>query len=96
MNAEAKVRGGKSGDAPFNQVRSRAQMPTVSGVTVDQILDERRAELCAEEGLRYYDLCRTGKAKDVLGKYGWNEAARYIPVPSSQIILTPELAEDPE
>lgn len=96
MNAEAKVRNGKNGDVPFNLVRSRAQMPTLSGVTVDQILDERRAELCAEEGLRYMDLCRTGKAKEVLGKYGWTESARYITLPSSQIILTPELAEDPE
>ncbi len=96
MNAEAKVRNGKSGDAPFNQVRTRAKMPTLSGVTVDQILDERRVELCAEWGLRYTDLCRTGKAESVLGKYGWTKNAEFIPVPGNQITLTPELAEDPE
>ena len=96
MNAEAKVRQGKNGDAPFNQVRARAQMPSVNGVTVDQILEERRVELCAEWGLRYTDLCRTGQATSVLGKYGWNEGSRYIPVPSNQIINTPELGEDPE
>lgn len=96
MNAEAKVRQGKNGDAPFNQVRARAQMPSVSGVNIDQILEERRVELCAEWGLRYTDLCRTGQATSVLGKYGWNEGSRYIPVPSNQIINTPELGEDPE
>ena len=96
MNAEAKVRTGKNGDAPFNQVRARAGMPSLSGVTADDVIDERRMELCAEWGLRYTDLCRTGKAATVLGRYGWTEKARYIPVPSSQIILTPELGEDPE
>lgn len=96
MNAEAKVRTGKNGDAPFNQVRARAGMPSLSSVTADDVIDERRMELCAEWGLRYTDLCRTGKASTVLGRYGWTENARYIPVPSSQIILTPELGEDPE
>ena len=96
MNAEAKVRQGKSGDAPFNLVRQRADMPTLSGVTADQILDERRVELCGEWGLRYTDLCRTGNASTVLGQYGWTENSRYIPVPGSQVTLTPDLALDPE
>lgn len=44
INAEAKVRNGKSGDASFNEVRTRAHMPTLTGVTLDQILDERRMD----------------------------------------------------
>jgi len=96
MNAEAKVRQGKSGDASFNLVRTRAQMPTLSNVTVDQILDERRMELCAEWGLRYTDLCRTGLAQRVLGPYGWTEKARYVDIPSNQILLVPDLAADPQ
>ncbi len=70
MNAEAKVRQGKSGDEPFNQVRRRAKMADITNVTVDQIIDERRIELAGEWGERYNDLVRTGKANNVLGTAG--------------------------
>lgn len=95
MNAEAKVRNGRNGDVPFNKVRTRAQMPTLTNVTVDQILDERRMELCCEWGERYNDLVRTGKAAAVLGAAGWTPAKTYYPIPSTQIDLAPELKEDP-
>ena len=62
MNAEAKVKLGKNGDGPFNEVRRRAHMPELTNVTFDQIIDERRMELCCEWGERYNDLVRTGKA----------------------------------
>ena len=48
MNAEAKIRNGKNGDAPFNEVRRRAEMPELTNVTVNQVLDERRMELFFE------------------------------------------------
>jgi hypothetical protein len=95
MNAEAKVRLGKSGDTPFNLVRVRAKMPTVSNVTVDQILDERRMELCCEWGERYNDLVRTGKATSVLGKYGWTEDKTYYPIPFDQLSNNPDLSKEP-
>ena len=60
MNAEAKIRNGKNGDAPFNEVRRRAEMPELTNVTVNQVLDERRMELFFEWGERYTDLLRTG------------------------------------
>lgn len=105
MNAEAKVRNGKSGDAPFNEVRTRASMPTKTGVTIEDILDERRIELCAEWGLRYTDLVRTGKAAEVLNNSKlirdqaageWTEAKAYWPVPGLQLVNLPDLAKDPE
>lgn len=105
MNAEAKVRNGKSGDAPFNEVRTRAAMPTKTGVTLDDILDERRMELCSEWGLRYTDLVRTGKADEVLNAPElirdqaageWTEAKAYWPVPGLQLVNLPDLAKDPE
>lgn len=92
MNAEALVRNGKSGDVPFNLVRKRAQMPQVTGVTLNDILDERRMELCAEWGTRYEDLLRTGRANIL---EGWSAAAAYFPVPAEHLADYPELREDP-
>ncbi len=95
MNAEAKVRLGESGDAPFNEVRTRAKMPTITNVTVDQILDERRMELCCEWGERYADLIRTGKAAEVLGANGWTPDKTYFPIPQTQLDLAPDLLNPP-
>ena len=94
INAEAKVRNNKNGDAPFNQVRTRAGMPTMNGVTVDQILDERRMEFVCEWGERYNDLCRTGKAASVIS--GWTEALRYYPIPLNQVQTVPTISNEPK
>ena len=95
MNAEAKVRLGKNGDKPFNLVRTRAKMPTLQNVNVDQILDERRMELCCEWGERYNDLVRTGKAEAVLGPNGWTKDKTYYPIPFEQLSDNPVLAKTP-
>lgn len=94
INAEAKVRQGKNGDTPFNQVRTRAQMPTLSNVTVDEILDERRMELVCEWGERYNDLCRTGRAAQELT--GWSEDVRYYPLPLEQVQTVPTVSNEPK
>jgi hypothetical protein len=95
MNAEAKVRLGQSGDEPFNKVRIRANMTSITNVTVDQILDERRMELAGEWGERYNDLIRTGKAASVLGANGWTEDKTYYPIPFNQLSNVPALKNDP-
>ena len=95
MNAEAKVRLGENGDEPFNEVRKRAHMPELQNVTVDQILDERRMELCCEWGERYNDLIRTGKAAEVLGPKGWTAEKTYYPLPLDQITNNADLKNDP-
>lgn len=92
MNAEALVRNGKNGDAPFNLVRARAGMPSITGVTIDQIIDERRMELCCEWGTRYEDLLRTNKANIL---EGWSADRAYFPVPADHENDYPELREDP-
>lgn len=95
MNAEAKVAQGQSGDVPFNLVRTRAKMPTLTGVTKDQILDERRMELCGEWATRYTDLLRTGLATSVLASQGYTPDKAYFPVPSTQADISTELKLDP-
>ncbi|MBP7169570.1 MAG: RagB/SusD family nutrient uptake outer membrane protein, partial [Bacteroidales bacterium] len=65
MYAEALVQGatvpltcGLSADNAVNMVRNRAGLPSISGATLQDIWDERRAELAMEED-RYFDLVRT-------------------------------------
>lgn len=90
LNAEAKVRKGQNGDASLNLVRSRAALAPISNATLDNVLDERRAEFACEWGERYFDLIRTGKAKDVLSGFIEGESEFY-PVPQNQIDLNPNL-----
>ncbi len=56
MKAEAKVRGGSSGNGELNAVRGRVGMPTREA-TLDNILDERLLEL-VWEGWRRQDMIR--------------------------------------
>lgn len=95
MNSEAKIRLGKDGDAGYNLVRERAKMTTKTGVTLSDVLDERRMELCGEWCDRYVDLIRTGEASNVLGTKGWTEDKTYWPIPSSQLDDLPDLKLDP-
>lgn len=95
MNSEAKIRLGKDGDYGYNLVRGRADMSTKTGVTLDEVLDERRMELCSEWGYVYQDMVRTGRAAEYLGPKGWTEDKTYWPVPSTQLQNLPDLALDP-
>ncbi|MDD6280578.1 MAG: RagB/SusD family nutrient uptake outer membrane protein [Bacteroidales bacterium] len=95
MNSEALVRQGKDGDAPFNLVRTRAEMNPITGVTLQDIIDERRMELCCEWGTRYADLLRYGLAEEFLGPNGWNPSRAYYPVPAEQLNESPELELPP-
>jgi hypothetical protein len=92
LNAEAKVRKGQNGDLPFNQVRERAKLNPITGITVQQVLNERRAEFACEWwGERYSDLLRTGQAATVLAPQGFTPGKEYVPVPIQQRDLNPNL-----
>lgn len=100
MAAEALNENGKSADAlPYlNEVRERARggnttiLPDIS--TTDQaalrqiIADERNFEL-AFEGLRFWDLIRTGKAAEVMGPLGFVDGKhQLLPIPQSEIDIS--------
>lgn len=53
----------------FNMIRNRAQAPTVSALTLEDIQREKRIELCGE-GTRFQDIIRWKIAKDLLKDQG--------------------------
>lgn len=93
MYAEALNENGKTAQAiPYlNQIRTRAGMPEypltlTQSETRDAIVLERRLEL-SFEGVRWFDLVRTGKAYDVMKDYGMQSYMWIFPIPLSQIEL---------
>ncbi len=71
MAAEAHLQAGNSSKALnyVNQIRTRAQLSSLSSVTLSDIKNEKRLELCFE-GVRYQDLIRWGDAASVLSNQG--------------------------
>jgi starch-binding outer membrane protein, SusD/RagB family len=89
MHAEAITQGASSSsisaDEAVNLVRGRAGLSPVTGVTLEQVLDEKFAELAMEWGTRYYDMVRYGKY-DELSYEGrtFTEDKIYLPYPQPQ------------
>lgn len=101
MYAEALLNGapvgscGLNADDAVNQVRRRAQIPLISGATLNDVWDERRAELALEED-RFFDLVRTGQASEILASLGFVSGKNEIfPIPANQRQLNPNLIQNP-
>jgi hypothetical protein len=85
----------------LNVVRSRAGLAPLSN-TISQaqclaaLAQERRVELFAEWGQRWFDLKRTGTIDVVLGqeKTGWQPNNALYPIPYKQIIANPALTQN--
>jgi hypothetical protein len=101
MYAEALTNGisvptqsGLTPDDAINLVRRRAGLNNLTGATLSQIWDERRAELAMEED-RFFDLIRTKQAATILKnknfKPGTNEV---FPIPSAQRQLNSNLIQN--
>lgn len=96
MHAEALTRGATSSamsaDEAVNLVRARAGMAPLSGVTSQQVMDEKFAELAMEWGTRYYDMVRLGNY-DELSYDGRTFSADkvFLPYPQSQVDQLPAL-----
>jgi hypothetical protein len=88
--------------ADLNLIRERAGLTDLS-TTIDQatcllaVEQERRVELFAEWGHRWFDLKRTNRAAAVLPavKPKWTANAEMYPIPVSEIILNPHLTQNP-
>ncbi len=101
MYAEALVRGsswpvsnGLTADDALNLVRERAGLMPVSGATLKDIWDERRAELALEED-RFFDLVRTGEAATALADKGFITGKHEVyPIPLTQLDLNPNLVQN--
>lgn len=94
MYAEALTQGasgvGMSADEAVNLVRERAGLSDLTGVTHEQVMDEKFAELALEWGIRYYDMIRLDNY-DELSYDGrtFTAADEYLPYPQAQVDALP-------
>jgi starch-binding outer membrane protein, SusD/RagB family len=105
IRSEARAEQDRLGDAitDLNTLRKRAGLPLISnGLTKDAVLTaiekERRSELFAEWGHRWFDLKRRHKADAVLSLLKpttWQPSDVLFPIPSGQIRANPALTQNP-
>lgn len=99
IRAEARAHLGDiaGAQADINRIRNRAGLPNTTANTTNALLDailwERRVELFTEQGLRWFDLKRTGSAEAVLGalKPNWRPTDTVLPVPEAELETNPNL-----
>lgn len=96
MHAEALANGASSNTMSaveaVNLVRERANMSTLANVTLDDVLNEKFAELAMEWGTRYYDMLRYQRYSELSydGRTFSAEDA-YLPYPQNQVDQLPVL-----
>ncbi|MGV8815352.1 MAG: RagB/SusD family nutrient uptake outer membrane protein [Gelidibacter sp.] len=99
IRAEARAQRGDIAGAQkdINVLRIRAGLPntTASNLSelMDAILQERRVELFAEQGHRWFDLKRTGNANAILNalKPNWKVTDVLFPIPEAELQFNPNL-----
>jgi len=96
MYAEALTQGasgsGMTADEAVNEVRSRAGLTPLSGVTTAQVMDEKFAELGLEWGIRYYDMIRLGQTGELsYDGRSFSVDKTYLPYPQAQVDQLPNL-----
>ena len=93
--AEANLRAGTTiGEDPVddvNRIRTRADLDSVSTVTVDDVLRQRRLEF-AFEGNLLHDLKRTGRS---IGSIPFDANRLVYPIPQREIDSNPEIQQNP-
>jgi hypothetical protein len=103
IRAEARAQQDKVNDAvdDLNTIRSRAGLGPIPYTIgkADLLLaieQERRVELFAEWGHRWFDLARTGRADAVLSaeKPDWKHTAILLPIPAAELQNNPRLTQN--
>ncbi len=85
----------------INLIRTRAGLPSLAANTTDEIMSfirqERRVELFAEGGHRWFDLKRWGLVDDVIGtlKPTWQTTDQLYPIPTTEINRNQYLVQNP-
>jgi hypothetical protein len=104
IRAEARAQQNRIEDAviDINVIRIRAGLPVLSTtISYDECLQkieqERRIELFAEWGHRWFDLKRTNRANAVLSaaKGNWQTEDQLYPIPLTEIETAPNLQQNP-
>lgn len=81
----------------LNIIRNRAGLANTTASNkadiLDAILQERRVELFTEQGHRWFDLKRVGRANEFLApiKTNWKDTDVLFPIPLNEIELNPNL-----
>jgi len=97
MYAEALAQGasGSAGSAAdaVNLVRERVDLSPLASVNLDQVMDEKYAELAMEWGTRFYDMVRLGRYDEMNydGRTNFNESKIFLPYPQNQVDQIPVL-----
>jgi hypothetical protein len=99
--AENELNGPADAYKYINEVRNRAGIEPLSGLTKEQfraaVLQERKLELCFE-GKRWFDLVRTGNMTKVMSAHIGRTIPEYmnlLPVPQYQIDINKVLTQNP-
>jgi hypothetical protein len=113
IRAEARAQQGNltglnSAETDLDTIRKRAGLPAYSGnldkiSLIDAIFHERQVELFSEWGHRWFDLIRTKKVFDIMGKVTplkggvWSSDGHQMlfPIPRSEIIKDYNLSQNP-
>lgn len=99
IRAEARAKMGnlQGAQKDLNAIRNRAGLPDTNAVSMGGLLNaitkERRMELFTEQGLRWFDLKRTGMANQILGelKPNWKNTDVLLPIPENELETNPNL-----